>query len=51
MDYTDIYSEKFIALVREKLNSVGVVKTVKYLRIETGMSMIKAKQLVDALKE
>ena len=50
MDYTDIYSEKFIASVREKLNSVGVVKTVKYLRVETGMSMIKAKKFVDTLK-
>ena len=51
MDYTEIYSEKFIASVREKLDSIGVVKTVKFLRVETGMSMINAKKFVDALKE
>ncbi|NMM54993.1 hypothetical protein [Paenibacillus aquistagni] len=50
MDYTEIYNEKLIALVKEKLNSIGVVKTVKFLRKETGMSLIEAKKFVDAFK-
>ena len=41
MDYKDLYSEKFIVLVRGKLNSIGVVKTVKYVRVETSISMIE----------
>lgn len=43
MDYTEIYNEKLIASVKEKLNSIGEVKTVKFLREETGMSLIEAK--------
>lgn len=50
MDYTKIYSEKLIALVKEKLNSIDEVKTVKFLREETGMSLIEAKKFVDACK-
>lgn len=33
--------------VREKLKTEGNVKTVKYIRDETGMSLIEAKQFVD----
>lgn len=35
------------AKVREKLKTEGNVKTVKYVRDETGMSLIEAKQFVD----
>ena len=45
------FSDDFIALVREKVKTIGDVKTVKYLRIEKGMTMIAAKQLVDSVKE
>ena len=51
MDFTEIYNDQLIASLKEKLNSIGEVKTVKYLRETTGMSMIEAKKLVDALKE
>ena len=51
MEYTEIYNEKLIALVKEKLNAIGEVKTVKFVREETGMSLIAAKKFVDACKE
>lgn len=51
MDYTKIYNEELIILVKEKLKSVGEVKTVKFLREKTGMSLIQAKRFVDACKE
>ncbi|QNK55066.1 hypothetical protein [Paenibacillus sp. PAMC21692] len=51
MEYTEIFSEKLISLVKEKLNSIGEVKTVKFVRVETGMSLMAAKKLVDACKE
>lgn len=50
MEYTEIYNEKLIVLVKEKLNSIGEVKTVKFVREETGMSLIQAKKFVDACK-
>ncbi|MGE7602710.1 hypothetical protein ACQKL5_09390 [Peribacillus sp. NPDC097675] len=43
-------NDELIDLVNEKLKTLGYVKTIKYLRVEKGMSMIDAKQLVDALK-
>lgn len=51
MEYTEIFSNKFISLVKEKFNTIGEVKTVKFVRVETGMSLIAAKKLVDACKE
>lgn len=51
MDYTKIYHEKLIALVKEKINSVGEVKAVKFVREQTGMSLIQAKKFVDFCKE
>ena len=50
MDYAEIYNEKLIASVKDKLNSIGEIKTVKFLREETGMSLIAAKKFVDACK-
>lgn len=51
MDYTKIYNEELIALVKEKIKSVGEIKAVKFLREQTGMSLIQAKQFVDFCKE
>lgn len=51
MDYTKIYHEELIALVKEKINSVGEVKAVKFVREQTGMSLIQAKKFVDFCKE
>ena len=51
MDYTKIYNAELIILVKEKLKSIGEVKTVKFLREQTGMSLIQAKKFVDACKE
>lgn len=45
MDYNKIYNEEFISLVKEKVKSVGVIKAVKFLREQTGMSLIQAKNL------
>lgn len=39
--------EEWASVVRNKLKEVGNVKTVKYVRDETGMSLIDAKQFVD----
>lgn len=36
---------------KKKLETVGNVKTVKYVREETGMSLQEAKQFVDSLEE
>ncbi|GIN39415.1 hypothetical protein [Heyndrickxia oleronia] len=44
-------NDELIALAQEKLKIYGDIKTVKYLREEKGLSMIDAKQLVDALKK
>ncbi|PIC80180.1 hypothetical protein CSV75_09475 [Sporosarcina sp. P18a] len=43
--------DELIADVHEKLKTLGVVKTVKYLREYKGMSMVDAKRLVDTIKE
>ncbi|AVD55707.1 MAG: hypothetical protein LKH78_10665 [Weizmannia coagulans] len=44
-------NDELIALAQEKLKLLGAIKTVKFLREEKGMSMLDAKQLVDALKK
>lgn len=51
MDYTSIYNEELMNLVKEKIKSVGEVKAVKFVREQTGMSLIQAKKFVDACKE
>lgn len=51
MDYTEIYNEELIALVKGKIQSVGEVKAVKFVREQTGMSLIQAKKFVDFCKE
>lgn len=42
--------EEFIQSVKEKIATVGDVKTVKYVREEKGLSLIDAKKFVDQLK-
>lgn len=51
MDYTNIYNKEFIALVKVKVQSLGDVKTVKFVREQTGMSLLQAKRFVDFCKE
>lgn len=51
MDYNKIYNEELITLVKEKIKSVGEIKAVKFLREQTGMSLIQAKKFVDFCKE
>ena len=51
MDYNKIYNEELIALVKEKINSVGEIKAGKFVREQTGMSLIQAKKFVDFCKE
>ena len=51
MDYNKIYNEEFISLVKEKVKLVGVIKAVKFLREQAGMSLIQAKKFVDFCKE
>ncbi|WP_339259238.1 hypothetical protein [Lysinibacillus sp. FSL K6-3209] len=51
MDYTKIYNDELIASVKEKIKSVGEIKAVKFLREQTGMSLIQAKKFVDFCKE
>ena len=51
MDYIKIYNEELIASVKEKIKSVGEIKAVKFLREQTGMSLIQAKKFVDFCKE
>ena len=43
--------DQLIADAHEKIQTLGVVKTVKYLREHKGMSMVDAKRLVDSIKE
>ena len=45
MDYTKIYNKELIALVKEKIKSVGEIKAVKFVREQTDMSLIQAKNL------
>ena len=38
---------EWASVVKDKLKEVGKVKTVKYVRDETGMSLVEATQFVD----
>ena len=51
VDYNKIYNEELITLVKEKIKSVGEIKAVKFLREQTGMSLIQAKKFIDFCKE
>lgn len=44
-------NEELIDAAREKLKTVGDIKTIKYVREETGMSLLDAKNFVDSLEE
>ncbi len=45
------YQDELVALAKEKLETDGEMKTIKYLREHKAMSMVDAKQLVDSLKK
>lgn len=42
--------EEFNQSVKDRLATAGLVKTVKYVREEKGLSLIDAKKFVDRLK-
>jgi len=44
-------NDELAALAQEKLRTLGDIKTIIYLRLEKGLSMIDAKTLVDSLKD
>lgn len=44
-------NDELIAIVSEKIKSIGDIKTVKYLREEKGMSMLDAKEFVNIVKD
>lgn len=47
----DVNKEELTASAKEKLKTVGNIKAVKYVRKETGMSLLEAKRFVDQLEE
>lgn len=42
--------DELIVLAQEKLKVDGDIKTIKYVREQTGMSLVEAKQFVDRIK-
>ncbi len=48
---TDEQKEELAGVVSEKINAIGEVKTIKYLRAEYGMSMIEAKNFVYSIQQ
>lgn len=48
---TDEQKVELAGAVKEKINLIGEVKTIKYLRAEYGLSMIEAKNFVYALQK
>lgn len=46
----DEANDELLTEAKEKLQTIGEVKTIKYLRLEKGLSMIEAKKLVDSLQ-
>lgn len=51
MEFDEIYNEKLIKIIKEKIETLGEVQSVSYLRKETGMSLIQAKKFIDACKK
>lgn len=37
--------------IKHKLDSLGEMHTIKFLRMEKGMSLVDAKQIVDSIKK
>lgn len=50
MDADKIYNEQLVLAVKEKIQTVGDVKAVKFVREQIGMSLIQAKRFVDRCK-
>lgn len=43
--------EAFIASINDKVETIGIVPTVKFLRETHGLSLLEAKQLVDRVNK
>ena len=48
---TDEQKEELAGVVKEKINAIGEIKTIKYLRAEYSMSMIEAKNFVYSIQQ
>ncbi|WP_214799857.1 hypothetical protein [Exiguobacterium sp. s50] len=46
-----VQDAEFHASIKEKIDTIGVVPTVKFLRETYGLSLLEAKQLVDRVNE
>lgn len=49
--FSDKQDEDLIRLAKIQINSLGRIDTVKYLREQKGLTLIKAKQIVDRIEE
>lgn len=46
-----VQDDEFYALIKEKIDTIGVIPTVKFLRETYDLSLLEAKQLVDRVNE
>lgn len=46
-----VQDAEFHASIKEKINTIGVIPTVKFLRETYDLSLLEAKQLVDRVNE
>ncbi|WP_214709430.1 MULTISPECIES: hypothetical protein [unclassified Exiguobacterium] len=46
-----VQDDEFYASIKEKIDTIGVIPTVKFLRETYGLSLLEAKQLVDRVNE
>ena len=46
-----VQDAEFYASIKEKINTIGVIPTVKFLRETYDLSLLEAKQLVDRVNE
>lgn len=49
--YSTESDEDLINLAKSRIDSLGMIGTVKYLREEKGLTLLKAKQIVDRISE
>lgn len=47
MNYEEIYHANFICAVKDKMKTDGDIQAVKFVRQQTGMSLIQAKKFID----
>lgn len=46
-----VQDDEFHTSIKEKIDTIGVIPTVKFLRETYGLSLLEAKQLVDRVNE